>query len=156
MREVHIDIDAVNMVNIPVYNIVDKLMRLRQYAQTKEIEISGFWARPIENLNSSIIETRMAFCGALLGNNICVSPVGNIYSCGYSTTIIGTLSRIDSFNSPKGQYHRFVRDNSIGTLDMCKDCIIEGQCGGGCNITREFAATAKPLKLKECATFIVK
>ncbi len=153
MREVHIDIDAVNMVNIPVYNIVDKLMRLRQYAQTKEIEISGFWARPIENLNSSIIETRMAFCGALLGNNICVSPVGNIYSCGYSTTIIGTLSRIDSFNSPKGQYHRFVRDNSIGTLDMCKDCTIEGQCGGGCNITREFAATAKTVKIERMCDF---
>ena len=48
MREVHIDIDAVNMVNIPVYNIVDKLMRLRHYAQTKEIEISDFGPAPLK------------------------------------------------------------------------------------------------------------
>ncbi len=153
MNEIHMDIDVVNMVDIPVYDIVDKLMRLRRYAQTKKIEISGFWARPVENLNNSIIETRVAFCGALLGNNICVSPVGNIYSCGYSTTKIGTLSHIDSFNSHGGPYRRFIRDNSIGTLDICKDCMIESQCGGGCNITREFAATEKTIKIERMCDF---
>lgn len=153
MREVRIDIDAIGMVEIPVEDIVARLMRIRRYANERGIEIAGFWSRPAENLNDSTLDASVAFCGAVRGNSMCVSPSGNIYGCGYSTAQLGTLHQIESFHAPKSQYHRFVRDHLTGTMEMCKGCMIEGQCGGGCNITQEFARATKTAKIERMCDF---
>ena len=153
MRDVRIDIDIINMVEIPVEDIVAKLMRIQRYAHRYNIEAFGFWSRPVENLNESSLTARVAFCGAVRGNSMCISPSGNIYPCGYSTTQIGTLARIDSFHGGDGQYHRFVRDRLTGMIEMCRGCMIEGQCGGGCNITQEFAYTMKTTKIERMCDF---
>ncbi len=153
MREVRIDIDVIDMVEIPVEDIVGRLMRIRQYAKKCEIDVFGFWSRPTENLNDSTLNTHIAFCGAVRGNSMCVSPIGNIYGCGYSNTQLGTLHQIESFHAPESQYHRFVRDHLTGTMEMCKGCMIEGQCGGGCNITQEFARASKTAKIERMCDF---
>jgi len=153
MSELRIDIDVINMVEIPIREIVRKLMRLKEYAGRHEIEIVGFWSRPAENLNDSSLEVYVAFCGAIRGNSICVSPSGNIYSCGYSTAQIGTLDQIKSFHVSGGKYHCFVRDHFVGAVEMCRGCMIEGQCGGGCNITREFARATKTSKIDRMCDF---
>lgn len=153
MQEVRIDIDVIGMVKIPVRDIVDKLMMIRQYAQERGVDMTGFWSRPVENLNDSTIDTHVAFCGAVHGNSMCVSPSGNIYSCGYSNTQLGTLTKIEPFYAPNSKYHQFVRSRLTGAMEMCKGCMIEGQCGGGCNITQEFAHAAKTMKIKRMCNF---
>ncbi|MDP3729755.1 MAG: radical SAM protein [bacterium] len=153
MKNVRIDIDVVDMVEIPVEDVVVKLMRIRRYAAARGVDIPGFWSRPAENLNESTLESRVAFCGAVRGNSMCVGPSGNIYGCGYSTTQLGSLSEIQSFHAPGTAYHRFVRDHLTGMMEMCKDCMIEGQCGGGCNIShRSSLGRQKPPRSNECAT----
>ena len=153
MKNVRIDIDVVDMVEIPIEDIVAKLMRIRRYAATRGVDVPGFWSRPAENLNDSTLESRVAFCGAVRGNSMCVGPSGNIYGCGYSTTQLGTLSGIQSFHAPGTAYHRFVRDHLTGVMEMCKGCMIEGQCGGGCNITQEFARATKTAKIERMCDF---
>ena len=36
---------------------------------------------------------------------------------------------------------------------MCKGCMIEGQCGGGCNITQEFARATRTAKIERMCGF---
>jgi len=148
MNNVRVDIDVVDMVEIPVENIVTKLMRIRRYAKKQGTDVPGFWSRPIENLNESTLESRVAFCGAVRGNSMCVGPTGNIYACGYSTTQIGNISEIKPFYTSDSVYHRLVKNHFTGAMEMCRGCIIEGQCGGGCDITREFTLAAKTSKVE--------
>lgn len=136
-----------------IEDVVAKLIRIRHYAAERSVDVPGFWSRPAENLNESTLESRVAFCGAVRGNSMCVGPSGNIYGCGYSTTQLGTLSEIQSFHAPGTTYHRFVRNHLTGAMKMCKGCIIEGQCGGGCNITQEFARATKTAKLERMCDF---
>ena len=153
MKNVRIDIDVVGMVEIPIDDIVAKLTRIRRYAAKQSVDVIGFWLRPAENLNESTIEDRVAFCGAVRGNSMRVDPSGNIYGCGYSTTKFGDLLEIQSFYAPDTVYHRFVRNHLTGALEMCKGCMIEGQCGGGCNITQEFTQAAKTAKIERMCDF---
>lgn len=153
MKNVRIDIDVVDMVEIPIEDVVAKLMRIRRYAAERGVDVPGFWSRPAENLNESTLESRVAFCGAVRGNSMCVGPSGNIYGCGYSTTQLGSLLRIQSFHAPGTAYHRFVRDHLTGVMEMCRGCMIEGQCGGGCNITQEFARATKTAKIERMCDF---
>ncbi|MEK7208861.1 MAG: radical SAM protein [Patescibacteria group bacterium] len=153
MKNIRIDIDVVNMVEIPVEGVVTKLMSIRRYAAAKGVDVPGFWSRPAENLNEFTLESRVAFCGAVRGNSMCVGPSGNIYGCSYSTTQLGNLSEIQSFHAPGAAYHCFVRDHLTGVMEMCKGCMIEGQCAGGCNITQEFARATKTAKIERMCDF---
>ncbi|MDD5749942.1 MAG: hypothetical protein PHO91_04165, partial [Patescibacteria group bacterium] len=47
-----------------------------------------------------------------------------------------------------GQYTSLVRDRMIGSMDMCRGCMIEGQCVGGCHITQEFARATGSTKIE--------
>ncbi|MBI5401292.1 radical SAM protein [Candidatus Wolfebacteria bacterium] len=153
MSEVRIDIDVIGMVGISVENIVGKLMRIRRYAQKQGIEVFGFWSRPVENLNESVLETQVSFCGAVRGSSICVSPSGDIYGCGYSRARLGTLDEKNCFCIQGGQYYNFIKNRFSGAMEMCKGCMIEGQCGGGCQITQEFAKTNRTEKVERMCDF---
>lgn len=153
MKNVRIDIDVVDMMEIPLEQIIAKLMCIRRYAAAKGVDIPGFWSRPAENLNESTLESHVAFCGAVRGSSMCVGPSGNIYGCGYSTTQLGNLSEIQSFHASGTSYHRFVKVHLTGAMEMCKGCMIEGQCGGGCNITQEFARATKTAKIERMCDF---
>lgn len=115
--------------------------------------MAGFWSRPRENMNESTLDEHVAFCGAVRGNTICVSPSENIYSCGYSTTQLGNLNEISSFFDLDKKYYLFVKNHLTGNIEMCKGCIIEGQCAGGCNITQEFACATKNMKVERMCDF---
>ena len=153
MKEVRIDIDIIGIIQTPIEDIVAKLMRIRRYAMCYGIEIAGFWSRPIENLNDSALDSHVAFCGAVRGNSICVNPLGDIYGCGYSVTQLGTIFQIESFCNPESRYHHFVREHLTGMMKMCKGCMIESQCGGGCEITQEFARATNTVKIKRMCDF---
>jgi radical SAM protein with 4Fe4S-binding SPASM domain len=153
MSEVRIDIDVIGMVDIPLEEVAEKLIRLKRYAKKYGIEIAGFWSRPLENLNTSPLEDQVTFCGVVRGRSICVTPSGKIYGCGYSTTEFGTLDHISSLFVPNNPYFRFVQEHLTGMKEMCWGCMIEGQCGGGCNITQEFARAAKTTKIERMCEF---
>ena len=153
MKEVRIDIDIIGMIQTSVENIVAKLMRLRKYAKSCGIEIAGFWSRPAENLNDSTLDSYVAFCGMVRGNSICVNPSGEIYGCGYSTIQLGSLHQIDSFYTAESLYSRIVRNHLTGAMEMCRGCIIEGQCGGGCEITQEFSRITNTAKTERMCDF---
>jgi len=153
MSEVRIDIDIIGFIEIPIKMIAKKLMNIRSYAKKYKIDVFGFWSRPAENLNESILQSQVAFCGAIRGNSICVNPAGKIYPCGYSTSQIGSLNQLNSFLSVEGNYYKFVRDHTIGEVIMCKNCSIEGQCGGGCNITKEYALYKNSSKIERMCEF---
>lgn len=153
MKEVRIDIDIIGMIQISVEDIVAKLMRLLKHAKGYGIEIAGFWSRPAENLNDSTLDSHVAFCGMVRGNSMCVNPSGEIYGCGYSATQLGSLHQIDSFYAAESRYSRLVRDRLTGSMKMCKGCIIEGQCGGGCEITQEFSRITNTAKTERMCDF---
>lgn len=153
MKEVRIDIDVVGMVDVPVEDIVEKLSMIRRYAMERGIDVPGFWSRAFENMGMNPLDTDVAFCGAVRGNSMCVSPDGSIYGCGYSTTKLGDLAEIDVFHVAGGEYHKFVRDHLTGTMEMCKGCIIEAQCAGGCNITQEFSRATQSAKIERMCDF---
>ena len=153
MKDVRIDIDVIGMIKIPLKKIVRKLIGIRSYAKKYGINVSGFWSRPVENLNESAFDTQIAFCGAVRGNSLCVNPVGDIYSCGYSINKLGSLNQMDSFFSSQERYSHFVYSNFIGSLKTCQGCMIEGQCGGGCRITYEFEHATKAPKTRQMCDF---
>lgn len=153
MKEIRIDIDIIGMIQVSVENIVAKLMLLRKYAKDCGIEIAGFWSRPAENLNDSTLDSHVAFCGMVRGNSICVNPSGEIYGCGYSATQLGSLHQIDSFYTADSRYSHLVRDHLTGAIEMCRGCIIEGQCGGGCEITQEFSRVTNTAKTERMCDF---
>lgn len=145
MKEVRIDIDMVDIVDVSLEDIVNKLMQIRRYAKRFNVDVPGFWSRATENLNFATLEENVAFCGAVRGNSMCVSPSGKIYGCGYSNTQLGELVQIGNLSAPGGNYHKFVERHLTGNMDMCRGCMIEGQCAGGCNITIEYATSTNTM-----------
>ena len=152
-EDIRIDIDVIGMVDIPLQEVVDRLMHIYRYGESRGIDIHGFWSRLVENLNESVFENGVSFCGAVAGNSVCISPSGDIYSCGYSTTRLGSMSEMNHFSVDGGLYHQFVADHLSGRMEMCKGCMIEGQCGGGCNITQEFAHVTNSAKMERMCDF---
>ncbi len=153
MQEVRIDIDVVGMVDISTKEIASKLMCLRNYAKAKNIVVTGFWERPVENLNESALNAPVGFCGGNRGNSLCINPSGQIYSCGYSAIPLGYLADIDSLFTANKPYNLFVQEYFPGSIPQCFGCSIEGQCAGGCKITREFASLNKTAKTDRMCVF---
>ena len=153
MTEVRIDVDVIGMVDIPICEIVERLMRIKRYGNSKGVDVPGFWSRPAENLSFPTLETPVAFCGGVRGNSVCVSPSGYIYGCGYSNTQLGDMLDIQNFIGPNRAYSGFVKAHQTGVMEMCKGCMIEGQCAGGCHITQEFAQETQSDKLARMCEF---
>jgi uncharacterized protein len=136
---INLNIDVMNTTNFQIDSVVDHMIKLIRYARENRMEISGFWRRAAENISHSLENYRVGFCGALRGDNLCVDPEGDIYSCGYSNQKIGTINDFGNFFKEHGFYQDFLIKNSIINISSCKGCLIEGSCTGGCLITREFS-----------------
>lgn len=138
-QEVNINIDVMNMTDLNSDFVANRLIDLVRYASKFKVGLSGFWRRPAENISYSLINHRTGFCGATRGDNLAVDPLGDIYSCGYSNKIIGSIHAFDSFFNTNGNYHNFLKQNSPLASKYCQGCEIEGYCGGGCLATQEFS-----------------
>lgn len=133
---IRIDLDVIHMLSIPIENAVKKLITLKRLAKSKNINITGFWERPVENLNSSILEKHMAFCGGIAGRSVCINPNGEAFICGYSANRIANVIKNEMVNSQK--YVDIINSRLVGQIKRCNGCMIEGQCIGGCYITEEY------------------
>jgi uncharacterized protein len=137
LREIRIDLDVIHMLNIPISEAIQKLLKIKRYGMEKGISITGFWERPTENLNFSIVEKHTGFCGGIVGKSMCVSPSGGIYICGYSATEYANINNEAEINSKN--YFDIISGRLIRQRQSCENCPIEGQCVGGCFITEEFS-----------------
>lgn len=66
---------------------------------------------------------------------------------------MGNIASFETFFDPEQPYPHFVAGHLTGTMQMCKGCMIEGQCAGGCNITQEFARATKTAKISRMCDF---
>lgn len=139
LSEIRIDLDVIHMTSIPVQEAVEKILRLKRYGFASGINITGFWERPVENLNFSITDRHMGFCGGIVGKSMCVSPDGKVYICGYSAH---PYANIDDLTVVSDEYIEIISNRLLNGQLNCKDCQIEGQCAGGCFITEEFSNLA--------------
>lgn len=153
MKEVRVDIDVITALELKISDVVAKLFALRRYAKEQGIEVFGYWSRPVENLNESPLESHVAFCGAVRGNSICVNPSGMVYSCGYSSVALGTIFDMPTFLGSGSKYQQLLKRRFPGNLEMCRGCMIEGQCGGGCEITQEFSRIDGAIKVERMCSF---
>lgn len=134
--DLRLDVDVIHLLSIPVEEVVKKLIDLKKMAKARGLNVSGFWERPVENLNYSILDKHIAFCGAVAGKSMCVSPSEEVYICGYSSNNFASLSKLEILNS--AIYQEIIKGRMVGRIEKCKGCSIEGQCIGGCYITEEF------------------
>jgi len=143
---VRVDLDVIHLLSIPVKTAIQKLVNLKRLANSSGINLTGFWERPVENLNSSILDKHIAFCGGVAGKSMCVSPSEEVFICGYSTNNFAGLTSEAIKNSEV--YHSLVVNRLAGRIKRCEGCMIEGQCIGGCHITEEFDALQKKAAIK--------
>ena len=140
-HEVNINVDVMHLNSLEPIYVANRLFKLIHYANKLKIGLSGFWRRPAENISYSLVTHRTGFCGAIRGDNLAVDPSGDIYSCGYSNKVIGSINSFDSFFDLNGNYHNFLKQSYPTFQKYCEGCEIEGYCGGGCLATREFNET---------------
>jgi len=138
LSEIRIDIDVIHMTSVPVQEATNRLIRLKKYGATQGVNVTGFWERPAENLNFSITEKHMGFCGGIVGKSMCVSPDGKVYVCGYSARSCADVKE-PYLSMATPVYVEIVANRLINGQSGCKNCQIEGQCTGGCFITEEFS-----------------
>jgi len=139
ITSVRVDSDVLGGTTRPIGDVVEKIQEMRRCGAGVGIEVPGFWLRPAENLNETPVTDDVAFCGAARGNSICVSPSGELFACGYSSAPLGHLSAFSEICQPGSPYARLIKRRSVGQETECHGCFIEGQCAGGCEITREYA-----------------
>gem|GEM_PF-587883 len=144
--DLRVDLDVIHMLSVPVDVAAQKLLYLKSFAESKGIQVTGFWERPIENANHSVLERNIAFCGGIAGKSMCVNPSEDVFICGYSAKKFASLSRAAIISSDI--YKNIVSARMVGNIDRCKNCIIEGQCVGGCHITEEFGEVGNNLALQ--------
>ena len=139
ITSVRVDVDVLGATERSIGQIINKIQQFRHCGARSGIEVPGFWLRPAENLSESVLNEEVAFCGAARGNSLCVSPSGEVFACGYTKTSLGHVSGLESILSPDGAYSRLVTRRTVGREPKCHGCCIEGQCAGGCEVTREFS-----------------
>jgi radical SAM protein with 4Fe4S-binding SPASM domain len=143
---VRVDLDVIHLLSIPVKTAIQKLVSIKRLASSSGISLTGFWERPVENLNSSILDKHIAFCGGVAGKSMCVSPSEEVFICGYSANNFAELSS-EAIKSSE-IYYSLVANRLAGRIKRCEGCMIEGQCIGGCHITEEFDALQKEAAIK--------
>lgn len=149
--DIRLDLDVIHMLAIPIEIAVEKLINMRKLAKSVGISLTGFWERPAENLNNSILEKYISFCGGIAGRSICVNPTGEIFLCGYSAKQIAKLH--SSGITLLENYFHIISERLAGEIKRCIGCSIEGQCIGGCYVSEEFDALDKNAALSYNCNF---
>lgn len=138
LNEVRIDLDVIHMTSVPVQEAANRLLHLKRYGAVRGVNVTGFWERSAENLNFSITEKHMGFCGGIVGKSMCVSPDGKVYVCGYSARAYADIKDLNP-SMATSVYFEIVANRLLNGQPGCRNCQIEGQCTGGCFITEEFS-----------------
>ncbi len=138
MVNIAFDYDLIGLVNVSVSERVEKLMRLKKYANSRGIDFFGTWDTPFRNLTSgSLLTDSQFFCAAVEGRSLEFNVDGSIKVCNHTTTRVGHVDNLNVIFHRGGGLFKMVEDRFPGTDEYCGDCMIEGPCGGQCHVTRE-------------------
>jgi uncharacterized protein len=152
MTSIAFDYDLVSLTDIPVATRVDKLMRLKRYANERGINFFGTWDSAFLNLTSeSLLTGNHAFCAAVEGKSLEFNVDGGIKVCSHTTTQVGNIDIFDQMFQETGGLFKMVKERFPGTDEYCSRCAIEGLCGGQCHVTRE--AIARSVKREKQQRF---
>ena len=146
------DIDFVNMVGLDPEKAADKMVRLEERCRQEGILAEGFWKTPYKNIRDSGISGASRFCSSLMGNNLLVTPSGNLYICSYSSTPVGHISDFPNCLR-KGPFRKILLNSSVANFSECRDCELEGHCLGGCLLTREGGKNQNQKVAQMCAFY---
>ncbi|MCX6813490.1 MAG: SPASM domain-containing protein [Candidatus Azambacteria bacterium] len=130
------DIDFVNMVSLDPEEAADKITDLEIRCREVGILAEGVWKTPYKNIRDSGISGISRFCASLMGNNLLVTPSGNLYICSYSATPLGHINEFPDCLKT-GSFGKILINSSVANFSECEDCELEGHCLGGCFLTRE-------------------
>ncbi len=141
MTSIAFDYDLVSLIDISVVTRVEKLMRLKRYANERGIDFFGTWDSAFRNLTSkSLLIGNHAFCAAVEGKSLEFNVDGNIKVCSHTTTQVGHIDTFDQMFQETGGLFKMVQERFPGTDEYCFGCDIEGPCGGQCHVTREIVS----------------
>jgi len=152
MTSMAFDYDLVDLVDIPVDERVEKLMRLKKYANKLGMDFFGTWDTAFRNLmDESELADNRAFCAAVGGKSLEFNVDGTVKVCSHLTGRIGHVDQFDQLFANDGALFELVADRFPGTDKRCVGCAIEGLCAGQCHVTRE--AETRFVKKRHCRLF---
>ena len=138
MISIAFDYDLINLVGIPVTTRVDKIIKLKRYAHKRNIDFFGTWDSPFRNLTAeSLLTGNHAFCAAVQGKSLEFNVDGSVKICSHTTAKVGHVDRFNGLFQKDSQFVQLIKERFPGTDEYCSGCIIEGPCGGQCQVTRE-------------------
>lgn len=129
--------DIINPISKDAQEVVGKLLNFKKMGEDRDITVGGMWDKPTKYLFEPNVYKKMFNCSAFTGRGISVSPMGDILPCSYSGIKLGQINKLDNYLSSE-RFQSFVSYHAIGNIPVCVGCEIEGQCIGGCLITREY------------------
>jgi radical SAM protein with 4Fe4S-binding SPASM domain len=154
MKSIAFDYDLVNPLRVSVGARVDKIMRLRAYANRLGIYFDGTWGAPFRRLTAgSILERPFGFCSAVEGAGLSFDTDGSVKVCDYSLNKIGHVENLDTLFEERGGLYKLIEARFPGQDSLCKGCPLEVVCGGQCHITREVAARTSDAILADMCEF---
>lgn len=143
-----IDIDLVGSPSISTTAAADKLCEIYWKCHDEGIECSGTWMTPFLNIvNKDLRNDHVAFCGAVKGHNISVTPNGEITLCAYMSSRVGHINDWDDLFLKNSSFQNLLSERQPGVDKHCVGCILEGSCAGQCHITREEAQRKEDSKV---------
>jgi radical SAM protein with 4Fe4S-binding SPASM domain len=143
MTSIAFDYDLISLAGVPVKQRVEKLLRMKRYANARGMDFFGTWDSPFRNITSaSLLDGAHAFCAAVQGKSLQFNVDGSLKVCGHTTTRVGDSRSLQDAFAPGGGLYDLVAARFPGTDAYCGGCEIEGPCGGQCHVTREVVARA--------------
>lgn len=144
ITQMGLDIDLVGSPNVNPIQAADKLVSIYWACRNIGLDCAGTWLNPFLNIvNKDVRNEVVAFCGAIRGVNMTITPKGAITLCSFMSTHIGNVNNVENIFQHSSNYQKLVNERQPGRDSHCFGCIIEGHCGGQCHITREVASKHK-------------
>ena len=118
---------------------VDMARKIKEFVvigEKMDIEITGFTLKPYFSLFEHFLDRkRLAWCGAILGSGLVVTPENKWKSCAYLDETHGELeSKIDQVRTNWLQWQK----KQITTQrQQCYNCKLEFLCMGGCLVSQK-------------------
>lgn len=104
---------------------VDALIDVRSYGLQKGVRVTGKWFKLVERLKDTVLN----YCGRF-GQQIAVDWDEGIYVC---TGYLHKYTQLDQLDELfQNEEYLAAAMRGTGNIEGCKDCEIEGACGGGC------------------------
>lgn len=132
-----IEPDLIEALEHSPEEVVKALFQFKEWGKKHGVTVGGMWDKPFNNLFPTDTRPNLFSCSAFTGRGISVLPSGDIVSCSYSGTKLGTINNLEAMFA-SDRFQSFISSRAAGNITACRGCEIEGQCMGGCYLTPEY------------------